>query len=98
MRSSLVGVSALLAACATASSPKTTTTTPTQTRHVPREAALPPVPLVTGALKPVVVYPVANSLVEARDSNFIFGDRHVGFWRKPWWSCLASSAGRRRSR
>ena len=30
---------------------------------------------MTGALKPTVVYPVANSLVEARDSNFIFGSR-----------------------
>jgi N-acetylmuramoyl-L-alanine amidase len=28
---------------------------------------------VEGALKPNVVYPVANSLVESRDSNFIFG-------------------------
>ncbi|HMI57296.1 MAG TPA: hypothetical protein VK511_04570, partial [Gemmatimonadaceae bacterium] len=28
---------------------------------------------MTGPLHPIVVYPVANSLVEARDSNFIFG-------------------------
>ena len=34
---------------------------------------LPPIPLVEGALKPAVVYPVANTLVESRDSNFIFG-------------------------
>ena len=34
---------------------------------------LPPVPLVTGALEPRVVYPVANALIQSRDSNFIFG-------------------------
>jgi N-acetylmuramoyl-L-alanine amidase len=34
--------------------------------------------MVAGALKPVVVYPVANSLVEARDSNFIFGSVGTG--------------------
>jgi N-acetylmuramoyl-L-alanine amidase len=44
---------------------------------------LPPIPLVTGALRPIVVYPVANSLVEARDSNFIFGSigsGHAKLW------------------
>jgi N-acetylmuramoyl-L-alanine amidase len=44
---------------------------------------LPPIPLVTGALKPIVVYPVANSLVEARDSNFIFGS--IGNGRAKLW-------------
>jgi N-acetylmuramoyl-L-alanine amidase len=39
--------------------------------------------MVTGALKPTVVYPVANSLVEARDSNFIFGS--VGTGRAQLW-------------
>lgn len=35
--------------------------------------ALPPVPLVTGPLAPRVVYPMANAMIQARDSNFIFG-------------------------
>jgi N-acetylmuramoyl-L-alanine amidase len=34
---------------------------------------LPAVPLVTGPLAPRVTYPVANSVVQSRDSNFIFG-------------------------
>jgi N-acetylmuramoyl-L-alanine amidase len=71
MRSSLVGVSVLLAACATAKSPNTAA----NPAPAPNAAtsALPPVALVSGPLKPAVVYPVANSLVDARDSNFIFG-------------------------
>src|SRR4051812_24771466 len=36
-------------------------------------APLPPVPHVAGPLDVRVVYPVAGSLVQARDSNFIFG-------------------------
>ena len=35
--------------------------------------ALPPVPLVDGSLAVRVVYPPANAVVQARDSNFIFG-------------------------
>lgn len=35
--------------------------------------ALAPVPLVTGPLAPRVVYPLANAMILARDSNFIFG-------------------------
>lgn len=35
--------------------------------------ALPPVPLVTGPLAPRVAYPTAHALIQARDSNFIFG-------------------------
>lgn len=35
--------------------------------------ALPPIPLVTGALAPRVVYPAPNQLIQARDSNFILG-------------------------
>jgi len=35
--------------------------------------ALPPVPLVDGPLAVRVVYPPANAVVQARDSNFIFG-------------------------
>jgi N-acetylmuramoyl-L-alanine amidase len=81
MRSSLVGVSVLLAACATAKSPNTA---PYPARG-PNAAtsALPPVALVSGPLKPTVVYPVANSLVDARDSNFIFGS--VGNGRAQLW-------------
>ena len=79
MRLSLVGASVLLAACATAAPPKTTTTaTPAEPSHAKGAAPLPPIPLATGALKPTVVYPVANSLVESRDSNFIFGSTGNG--------------------
>lgn len=85
MRSSLVGVSLLLVACSTAAPPKTTTPAPVPAA-APRAApasALPAIPLVTGVLRPIVVYPVANSLVEARDSNFIFGslgNGHAKLW------------------
>jgi N-acetylmuramoyl-L-alanine amidase len=82
MRSSLVAISVLLAACATAKTPATTTS-PAPAPHTEASPALPPVPLVEGALKPVVVYPVANSLVESRDSNFIFGsvgNGHAKLW------------------
>jgi N-acetylmuramoyl-L-alanine amidase len=78
MRLSLVGASVLLAACATASPPTPTPATPAAAAHAKAATALPPIPLVTGALKPTVVYPVANSLVEARDSNFIFGSTGNG--------------------
>jgi N-acetylmuramoyl-L-alanine amidase len=73
MRSSLVGVSVLLAACATATPSKPTEPTPVAAPTASAPSTLPAVPLVTGPLHPIVVYPVANSLVEARDSNFIFG-------------------------
>ncbi|HET7621190.1 MAG TPA: N-acetylmuramoyl-L-alanine amidase [Gemmatimonadaceae bacterium] len=36
-------------------------------------AKLPPIPLVTGAVAPNVVYPSPNQLIQSRDSNFIFG-------------------------
>lgn len=39
---------------------------------------LPPIPAVDGPLQPTVVYPTANSLVAARDSNFIFGSLGTG--------------------
>src|SRR5918912_45823 len=55
----------LLAGCAAASR----TPAPPPTTAPP----LPPVPLVQGPLAPKVVYPVAGSLVQSRDSNFIFG-------------------------
>ena len=83
MRSSLVGVSVLLAACATATPPKTTEPAPAAPPHAAAPSTLPAVPLVTGSLHPNVVYPVANSLVEARDSNFIFGsvgNGHAQLW------------------
>lgn len=72
MRSSLVAVLVLLAACATT---KPAAVSPLSNPTSPSDSAppLPPVPLVEGVLKPTVVYPVANSLVESRDSNFIFG-------------------------
>ena len=40
--------------------------------------ALPPVPLVDGPLVLRVVYPSADALVQARDSNFIFGTVGTG--------------------
>lgn len=36
-------------------------------------APFPPIPLATGPLAPKVVYPPADHLIQARDSNFIFG-------------------------
>ena len=39
----------------------------------PANAALPAVPHVTGPLEIKVVYPTAGQLIEAKDSNFIFG-------------------------
>ncbi len=83
MRSSLVGVSVLLAACATATPPATAAPAPAPVPRAEIPSALPPIALVTGALKPTVVYPIANSLVEARDSNFIFGsvgNGHAQLW------------------
>ncbi|MEO8881348.1 MAG: hypothetical protein ABI446_13225, partial [Gemmatimonadaceae bacterium] len=68
MRLSLVGVAVLLAACATARPPAATAPASAPSPSVATPSMLPPVPLVTGALKPTVIYPVANSLVEARDS------------------------------
>lgn len=54
--------------------------TPTRARIEPtppaRAATLPPVPLAEGPLAIHVQYPAANSLVDARDSSFVFG--HVG--------------------
>ena len=55
---------ALLAACAPPRAPA----------PAPAPASpIPPVPLVRGPLDVHVVYPVAGSLVQSRDSNFIFG-------------------------
>lgn len=69
---------ALLAAVACAH-PRTGTTggapTPTTSpaQPSPSAASLPPIPLVEGALQIRVVYPSPNQLIQARDSNFIFG-------------------------
>src|SRR5438094_153696 len=60
MRSSLACATVLLAACAT-TSPSTNPAVPAPEAHAAGAAALPAIPLVTGALKPTVVYPVANS-------------------------------------
>ena len=67
------GVALLVALAACASGrPAAAPPAPTPTRA----AALPPVPLVEGPLRIHVQYPSANSMVDARDSSFIFG--HVG--------------------
>ncbi|HEX2716775.1 MAG TPA: N-acetylmuramoyl-L-alanine amidase [Gemmatimonadaceae bacterium] len=73
----------LVAACALAAcTPPTSGPVPAPAAYpTPDELArgakssplLPPVPAVTGALTPRVVYPVANALIRARDSTFIFG-------------------------
>lgn len=68
----------LLAACASATRPATTLPAPAPASRAEASSKLPPIAFVTGPLKPVVVYPVANSLVEARDSNFIFGSLGTG--------------------
>jgi N-acetylmuramoyl-L-alanine amidase len=67
---------ALLAAC----TPSAPGTSPSPNANAPANAggampnpALPPIPLVTGALAPRVVYPDENQLIQSRDSNFIFG-------------------------
>ena len=39
---------------------------------------LPPVPLVDGALSLRVIYPASGALIQARDSNFIFGNVGTG--------------------
>ena len=83
MRSSLLGVSVLLAACAPATPPAAPAPAPTPSPSPVVSSVLPPIPLVTGTLKPTVIYPVANSLVEARDSNFIFGS--VGNGKAQLW-------------
>lgn len=44
----------------------------------PSSPMLPPVPLVTGPLAPRVTYPVANAVLQSRDSNFIFGSMGNG--------------------
>jgi N-acetylmuramoyl-L-alanine amidase len=59
--------SAAVGGCARAPRPSAETLSPA------RAAALPAIPLVDGPLAVRVVYPPANAVVQARDSNFIFG-------------------------
>lgn len=73
-------LSILLAACAsTSSKPASTPSAPSRavtaraTDSTLHRTALPPIPLVLGALAPRVVYPPAGATIAARDSNFIFG-------------------------
>jgi N-acetylmuramoyl-L-alanine amidase len=74
MRFTIAGASVLLAACATVPPPATTgAPAPIPGTTAATSSKLPPIPLVEGPLRPTVVYPVAGSLVESRDSNFIFG-------------------------
>ena len=64
-----------LAAC-THPRPGTTGGAPapaTSARPSPAAVTLPPIPLVQGTLQIRVVYPSPNQLIQARDSNFIFG-------------------------
>jgi len=48
------------------------TPTPAPRTNVP-PPTLPPVPLVEGSLRPMVRYPSADALIQARDSTFLFG-------------------------
>src|SRR4051812_21395179 len=57
-----------LAACRPSTAPIPSPTQPARTR-----AALPPIPLVQGALSPRLVYPQANQLIQSSDSTFILG-------------------------
>jgi len=49
------------------------TPSPSSAQPSPAAVSLPPIPLVKGALQIRVVYPSPNQLIQARDSNFIFG-------------------------
>lgn len=50
-----------------------TPSNPSSAQPSPAAVNLPPIPLVKGALQIRVVYPSPNQLIQARDSNFIFG-------------------------
>lgn len=68
-----------LLALATACAPASRVTAPNPTGPMPgrpappTNTALPAIPLATGPVAIDVVYPTANSVIAARDSNFIFG-------------------------
>jgi N-acetylmuramoyl-L-alanine amidase len=66
----LASVAAAGAGCAPAAARTSTAASVSDAATAP---ALPPVPLVDGPLAVRVVYPPANAVVQARDSNFIFG-------------------------
>lgn len=85
--SPLVLVVVEVAACAPSTStpvsaPVPATTSPAVVGSAPlprdRRPAIPPIPKVTGPLSPRVVYPSANALVAARDSNFLLGSVGTG--------------------
>ncbi len=68
-------VSAINMTMVSCSAPRAVVTSPAP---LPRETlvaplALPPIPLVDGPLKPMVRYPSEGALIQARDSNFLFG-------------------------
>ena len=66
----------LLAACTPAAagiSPAPNANVPANAEGAMPNPALPPIPLVSGALAPKVVYPDQDHLIQSRDSNFIFG-------------------------
>ncbi len=59
--------------------PVTTLPVPTVPAPLPAaNAALPPVPHMTGPLEIKVVYPSAGQLIQSKDSNFIFGSAGNG--------------------
>ena len=65
---SLVAIAVVASAC----TPPSPSTAPTPA-GVATAPTLPPIPLVRGPLAPRVVYPLANAIIQSRDSNFIFG-------------------------
>jgi N-acetylmuramoyl-L-alanine amidase len=83
MRLTSTAAMLLLVACGGGLTPMPPSPSPSPRRTTPTPEALaagaasspvlPPVPLVTGALAPRVVYPAPNALIQSRDSNFIFG-------------------------
>ena len=69
---------ALLAALSVGACGRVPATSPAPTpgpESAPASAlpAIPPMPLVEGALEPKVVYPHPNGMIQSRDSNFILG-------------------------
>lgn len=81
MRLTPICAALLVVACGRPLTPISSSTAPAPAAPSPEALAagapsspvIPPVPLVTGALVPRVVYPRANAMISARDSNFIFG-------------------------
>ncbi|MFL5562585.1 MAG: N-acetylmuramoyl-L-alanine amidase [Gemmatimonadaceae bacterium] len=81
MRLTSIAAMLLLAACGSGLTPMPPAAAPVPSKPTPEALAagapsspvLPPVPLMTGALAPRVVYPSPNAVIQSRDSNFIFG-------------------------